>query len=291
MKNIIETKNLTKYYSRGKVLGIKNINLQIKEGEVFGFLGPNGAGKSTTIRLLLDLIRPTSGSAKIFGLDVNKNITEIKKDIGYLPGDIYLPENMTGIECINYYKNFKKKVTKKHVNELIKKLDLDTKKSIKTYSKGNKQKLAIILAIMHQPKLLIFDEPTTSLDPLNQQTFYNLIHEMKKNGTTIFLSTHILSEADKICERIGIIKEGFLQEVRKVEDFRKTNIRKIVLEIKKKLPFKTLGIKDFEKTRNGYRITISGKNGDIIKKLSKYDIEDIKIEEPTLEEIFMHYYE
>lgn len=291
MKNIIETKNLTKYYSRGKVLGIKGVNLKIEKGEVFGFIGPNGAGKSTTIRLLLDLIRPTSGSAKIFGLDVNEKTTEIKKDIGYLPGDIYLPEDMTGMDCINYYKNFKEKVVGKYVNKLIKDLDLDTKKRIKTYSKGNKQKLAIILAMMHQPKLLIFDEPTTSLDPLNQQAFYNLIHEMKKNGTTIFFSTHILSEADKICDRIGIIKEGFLQEVRKIEDFRETNIRKIVVETKDKLPFRKLKIKDYEKTKNGYRFTISGKNGEIIKEISKYDIEDIRIEEPTLEEIFMHYYE
>ena len=185
MKNIIETKNLTKYYSRGKVLGIKNVNLKIEEGEIFGFLGPNGAGKSTTIRLLLDLIRPTSGSAKVFGLDVNKETTEIKKDIGYLPGDTYLPEDMTGMECINYYKDFKKNVSKKYIDELIEKLDLDTKKRIKTYSKGNKQKLAIILAMMHKPKLLIFDEPTTSLDPLNQQTFYKLIQKMKEKGKLI----------------------------------------------------------------------------------------------------------
>lgn len=289
MKSIIETKNLTKYYSKGKVLGIKNLNLKIEQGEVFGFLGPNGAGKSTTIRLLLDLIRPTSGEAKIFGLDVNKKSTEIKKDIGYLPGDIYLPEDMTGMECINYYKNFKVKVVNKYVNKLIK--DLDTKKRIKTYSKGNKQKLAIILAMIHKPKLLIFDEPTTSLDPLNQQAFYNLIHEMKENGTTVFLSTHILSEADKICQRIGIIKEGFLKEVKKIEDFRETNIRKIIVQTKEKLPLKELKVRDYEKIKNGYRFTIKGKNGDLIKKISKYGIEDIKVEEPTLEEIFMHYYE
>ncbi len=291
MKSIIETKNLTKYYSKGKVLGIKNLNLKIEQGEVFGFLGPNGAGKSTTIRLLLDLIRPTSGEAKIFGLDVNKKSTEIKKDIGYLPGDIYLPEDMTGMECINYYKNFKVKVVNKYVNKLIKDLDLDTKKRIKTYSKGNKQKLAIILAMIHKPKLLIFDEPTTSLDPLNQQAFYNLIHEMKENGTTVFLSTHILSEADKICQRIGIIKEGFLKEVKKIEDFRETNIRKIIVQTKEKLPLKELKVRDYEKIKNGYRFTIKGKNGDLIKKISKYGIEDIKVEEPTLEEIFMHYYE
>jgi ABC-2 type transport system ATP-binding protein len=291
MKNIIETNNLTKYYSKGKVLGIKNVNLKIKEGEIFGFIGPNGAGKSTTIRLLLDLIRPTSGSATIFGLDINKKTNEIKQDIGYLPGDIFFPENMTGIECINYYRNFKKKVSKKYLDLLISKLDLDIKKKTGTYSKGNKQKLAIILAMMHQPKLLILDEPTTSLDPLNQQAFYDLLNELKDNGTTVFFSTHILSEADKICQRIGIIKEGLLQEVRNIDDFRQTNIRKIIVETNDKLPLKMLKIKDYEKTKTGYKFKISGKNGEVLKELSKYSIEDIKIEEPTLEEIFMHYYE
>jgi ABC-2 type transport system ATP-binding protein len=291
MKNIIETNNLTKYYSKGKVLGIKNVNLKIKEGEIFGFIGPNGAGKSTTIRLLLDLIRPTSGSATIFGLDINKKTNEIKQDIGYLPGDIFFQENMTGMECINYYRNFKKKVSKKYLDLLISKLDLDTKKKTGTYSKGNKQKLAIILAMMHQPKLLILDEPTTSLDPLNQQAFYDLLNELKDNGTTVFFSTHILSEADKICQRIGIIKEGLLQEVRNIDDFRQTNIRKIIVETNDKLPLKMLKIKDYEKTKTGYKFKISGKNGEVLKELSKYSIEDIKIEEPTLEEIFMHYYE
>jgi ABC-2 type transport system ATP-binding protein len=291
MKNVIETKNLTKYYSRGKVLGIKNVNLKIREGEIFGFIGPNGAGKSTTIRLLLDLIRPSAGSATVFGLDINKKTNEIKQDIGYLPGEIYLPENMTGMECINYYKNFKQKVSKKYLTTLISRLDLDTKKKIATYSKGNKQKLAIILAIMHQPKLLILDEPTTSLDPLNQQSFYDLLNEMKDNGTTVFFSTHILSEADKICQRIGIIKDGLLQEVRDIDDFRHTNIRKITVETKDKLPLKSLKIKDYERTETGYKFKITGKNGDLLRELAKYSIDDIKIEEPTLEEIFMHYYE
>ncbi len=291
MKNVIETKNLTKYYSRGKVLGIKNVNLKIREGEIFGFIGPNGAGKSTTIRLLLDLIRPSAGSATVFGLDINKKTNEIKQDIGYLPGEIYLPENMTGMECINYYKNFKQKVSKKYLITLISRLDLDTKKKIATYSKGNKQKLAIILAIMHQPKLLILDEPTTSLDPLNQQSFYDLLNEMKDNGTTVFFSTHILSEADKICQRIGIIKDGLLQEVRDIDDFRHTNIRKITVETKDKLPLKSLKIKDYERTETGYKFKITGKNGNLLRELAKYSIDDIKIEEPTLEEIFMHYYE
>ncbi len=291
MKTILETNNLTKYYLKGKVLGIKDVNLNIGEGEVFGFLGPNGAGKSTTIRVLLDFIRPTSGSAKIFNKDIQKNTVEIKEDIGYLPGEIYLPEDMTGMECINYYKNFKKKVVKKYLDELIEKLDLDTKKRIKTYSKGNKQKLAIILAMMHKPKLLLLDEPTSGLDPLNQQAFYNCIFETKKWDTTTFFSTHILPEAEKICDRIGIIKDGNVKAVKTIKEFHEGNIRRIIVKTKEKLPLEKFNTVKSEKTKTGYTLTVSGANGEIVKQLAKYDIKDFKIEEPTLEEIFIHYYE
>jgi ABC-2 type transport system ATP-binding protein len=291
MENIIKIQNLTKYYLRGKVLGIKDINLEIKRGEVFGFLGPNGAGKSTTIRVLLDLIRATSGSARIFNKDIHKNTVEIKENIGYLPGEIYLPEDMTGLECINYYKNFKKKVEDKYLNGLIEKFYLDTKKRIRTYSSGNKQKLAIILALMHKPKLLILDEPTGGLDPLNQKTFYNCIFETKKFGTTTFFSTHILPEAEKICDRIGIIKDGDLKTVKTLKEFHKNNIRKIIIRTRDKILLEKFNTIKSEKTKTGYILTIKGENGEIIKKLSKYNIVDIRVEEPTLEEIFIHYYE
>ncbi len=291
MENILKTQNLTKYYLNGKVLGIKDINLEIKKGEVFGFLGPNGAGKSTTIRVLLDLIRATSGSATIFNKDIHKDTIEIKENIGYLPGEIYLPEDMTGLECISYYKNFKKKIEKKYLNGLIEKLNLDTTKRIKTYSRGNKQKLAIILALMHKPKLLILDEPTSGLDPLNQQTFYDCIFETKKFGTTTFFSTHILPEAEKICDRIGIIKDGDLKTVKTFKEFHENNIRRIIVRTKDKIILEKLETINSEKTKTGYVLMTRGENGEIIKKLSKYNVLDIKIEEPTLEEIFIHYYE
>lgn len=290
---IIETKNLTKYYLNGKVVGVNNLQLEVNEGEVFGFIGPNGAGKTTTIRLLLDLIRPTKGSAKIFSLDANTSSVLIKKDIGYLPGEIFLPEGMTGKECIAYYRGFKEKVEPSYLKRLVDNLDINLRKKVGEYSKGNKQKLAIILALMHKPKLLILDEPTSGLDPLNQQTFYTLIKETKSWGTATFFSTHILEEAEKICDRVGIIKNGKLIKIENIDEFRHKNIRNIYIETKETIPFSTLkiiGVQRFERTTSGYILTTIGKNGSIIESLGKFKIEDIKISEPSLEEIFMHFY-
>lgn len=292
--NAIDTKDLTKYYLKGKVLGLKNLNLEVFEGEIFGFLGPNGAGKTTTIRLLLDIIRPTSGSAEIFGLDIHKETVQIKSEIGYLPGEIFLPEEMTGDECISYYRNFKAKVDKRYLKGLIEKFALDTKKKIANLSKGNKQKLAIILALMHKPKLLILDEPTSGLDPLNQQIFYNAILETKKWQTTTFFSTHILYEAEKICDRIGIIKDGKMVKCETISEFKEGNIRYLLVETNENISleiFKKLKVKKVERTTSGYKLTIKGNNADILRELLKYKVENIKIAEPSLEEIFMRYYE
>jgi len=290
---VIQTHNLTKYYLHGKVLGIKDLDLEINEGEVFGFIGPNGAGKSTTIRLLLDLIRPTSGKAAIFGLDVNEQSVKIKENVGYLPGEIFLAENMTGRDVLNYYKGFKQSVESSYLKKLIDRFELDTRKKVGDYSKGNKQKLAIILAMMHKPKLLILDEPTSGLDPLNQQTFYSLIKETKSWGTTTFFSTHILEEAEKICDRVGIIKTGNLIQIENIDDFRQKNIRSMTIETTESIPFSDLkiaGVQKFERTTTGYHLTTIGKNGEILKSLAKFAIADIKISEPSLEEIFMHFY-
>ncbi len=291
--NIIETKKLTKYYLRGKVLGVKDLNLEIKEGEIFGFIGPNGAGKSTTIRLLLDFIRPTSGSASIFNLDTHENTIQIKKEIGYLPGEIFLNESMTGKDTLAYYQGFKKDIDKDYVSHLVKQLGLDLTRKVGEYSKGNKQKIGIVLAVMHKPKLLILDEPTSGLDPLNQQTFYDIIAETKKWGTTTFLSTHILEEAQKICDRVGIIKNGKLIRIEDIDDFKQKNIRDIILETAESIPLSDLkiaGVTKIERTTTGYHLTTAGANGKVIKALSKFNITDIKIAEPSLEEIFMRFY-
>jgi len=289
--NIIETKNLTKHF--GQVKALDGLNLSIKKGEIFGYIGPNGAGKSTTIRLLLDLIRPTSGSATIFGLDANKKSVEIHKNLGYLPGEIFLQDSMTGQECFDYYKSLKGDIDEKYTSDLIKRLELDLSKKIRNYSKGNKQKLAILLAFMHKPKLLLLDEPTSGLDPLNQQEFYNMILETKKWGTTTFLSTHILSEAERICDRVGIIKEGKLLKIENIDEFKDKNIRDVYLETDQTIPlseFDIAGIKKVERTTSGYHLVTIGLNGKIIEKLSKNKINDIKISEPSLEDRFMHFY-
>lgn len=292
--NIIETKNLTKYYLGRKVIGIRDLDLEVREGEIFGFIGPNGAGKTTTIRVLLDLIRPTSGNAKIFNLDCQKNSVEIKEGIGFLPGEIFLPEHLTGRSCINYYCGFKKTIDRQYLRSLIARLDFDQSKKVSDYSKGNRQKLAIILALMHKPRLLILDEPTSGLDPLNQNTFYALIKEAKSKGSTIFVSTHLLAEAQNLCDRVGIIKQGKLIKIENIDDFRQNNIREIHLETKKNIDVHTLshkGVKEIKKTSFGYHLVTVGNNAKIIKHLAKFDFDDIKIYEPSLEELFMHYYE
>ena len=291
--NIVETNNLTKYYLGGKVKALNNLNLKVEEGEIFGFIGPNGAGKTTTIRLFLDLIRPTKGSAKIFGKDMNQHSVAIKKEVGFLPGEIFLPENFTGKSCLEYFRGFKNQVDNKYLKFLIDSLEFDTTKKIRDYSKGNRQKLSIILALMHKPKLLLLDEPTSGLDPLNQQIFYKLMSDVKRNGATIFLSTHLLVEAQNICDRVGIIKEGKLLSIENIEDFRQKNIREIHLETKKNIllsDLKVPGVQKIEKKTYGYHLTTIGPNGQIIKKLSKLDIDDFKVYEPSLEEIFMHFY-
>lgn len=292
--SVIKTQNLTKYYLHGKVLGVKNLNLDIKEGEIFGFIGPNGAGKSTTIRLLLDLIRPTSGHGKIFDLDINQDTVKIKDRIGYLPGEIFLDDNITGEECINYYKNFKHKVDEKYLTGLCKRFDFSKNKRIRDYSKGNKQKLAIILALMHQPKLLVLDEPTSGLDPLNQHAFFDVLTETKKWGTTTFLSTHILEEANKVCDRVGIIKEGKMVGIEDIDDFRTKNVRDIRIKTTSIIPMKEFEIANVtkvEKTDDGYLLATTGPNAEVLKQILKHKIEDIEITKPTLEEIFIRFYQ
>ena len=289
----IKTENLTKYYLNGKVKALNGLNLEVIEGEIFGYIGPNGAGKSTTIKLMLDLIRPTKGSGQIFNFDFHTDSLEIKKNIGYLPGEIFLPELMSGKECLDYYKAFKEKVDNKYLKNLLSRFDLDLNKKIANYSKGNKQKLAIILALMHKPRLLILDEPTSGLDPLNQKEFYAAILETKEWNATTFFSTHILNEAESICDRVTILKEGELVKIENIDSFKEKNLHKIIVETTDTIDpsdLKTEGIKEAKHTAIGYEITTTGKNGRIIKMLSKYSITDYKINEPSLEEVFMHYY-
>jgi len=288
-KVILEIKNLTKYY--GKTLGVKNLSLSLNEGEIFGFIGPNGAGKSTTIRSIMNLINKTGGTILIEGKELTKDNISLKEMIGYLSSEVHLYEDFTVKEMLDYHEIFYKKETHKRRCELVKRLKLDESKKVEDLSLGNAKKLGIVLAFMHEPKLLILDEPTSGLDPIMQQTFYELLKEEKEKGTTIFYSTHILNEVDKICDRVGIIREGTLLKIETIEDMRNKN-----------LTFVTLESKDIEKITKKLKLEYSLINEKIIrfknellpntliKELSKFEIDKILIEEATLEDVFMHYY-
>ena len=290
MKNkILEIKNLTKYY--GKVLGVKDLSLTLNEGEIFGFIGPNGAGKSTTIRSIMNLINKTEGKVLIEGKEFNKDDTSLKEMIGYLPSEIHLYEDLTVKEMLDYHEKFYKKNVHKRRRDLVKRLKLNESKKIEDLSLGNLKKLGIVLAFMHEPKLLILDEPTSGLDPIMQQTFYELLKEEKEKGTTIFYSTHILNEVSKICDRVGIIKEGKLLKVETIEEMHNKNFTFVTVESSEidKIISK-LKLDNKLKVNNSIRFKNELTPDLLIKELSKYKIDKILIEEATLEDIFMHYY-
>ena len=219
MTAVIRTEALTKSY--GDHRGITDLDLEIAEGETFGFLGPNGAGKTTTMRILLDLIRPTSGRAEVFGIETTADPVAIHRRVGYLPGEFDLYDRLTGAETITYFGNLRGGVDRAYVAELIERLDLDPSRRFKEYSKGNKQKVGLVVALQHKPDLLILDEPTAGLDPLVQQTFYALVREARADGRTIFLSSHIIDEVDRTCDRVAIIREGRLVQVDRIEAIRR----------------------------------------------------------------------
>ncbi|MGN1357850.1 MAG: ABC transporter ATP-binding protein [Bacilli bacterium] len=286
---ILEIKNLTKYY--GNTLGVKNLNLTLNEGEIFGFIGPNGAGKSTTIRSIMNLINKTSGTVLLNGEELTKDNANLKAIIGYLPSEIHLYEDLTVNQMLNYHESFYHQNIHKRRKELVKRLKLDETKKIEDLSLGNSKKLGIILALMHEPKLLILDEPTSGLDPIMQQTFYELLKEEKAKGTTIFYSTHILSEISKICDRVGIIKDGTLLKIEKVEEIQKKELTYVTIESKEiDNIIKDLKLDHNLKKNNTIKFKNTISSDKLIKTLSKYKIDKILIEEATIEDIFLHYY-
>jgi ABC-2 type transport system ATP-binding protein len=290
--NVIEIKNLTKTY--GNARGISNISFNVEEGEIFGFIGPNGAGKSTTIRTLLSLIRPTSGSATIFGKDSVKYSPEIKKDIGYLPSEVFYYDNMKVKDLLKYSSSFYKKDCSKRMKELAEIMNLDLNKKIDDLSFGNKKKVGIVQGLLHEPKLIILDEPTSGLDPLMQQKFFDLLREENKKGATILFSSHILSEVQKMCDRVAIIKEGKLVKVEKISTLQENNHKKFKLETNSpiaKNDFEVQGVTNLEVSDHMVSFIYSGNINHIMKKISEIELTNLWIEEPDLEEIFMHYYE
>ncbi len=291
MENVIEIKNLTKYY--GKNRGIIDVSFNVAEGKIFGFIGPNGAGKSTTIRTLLSLIYPTSGSATIFGMDCIKNGTEIKKEVGYLPSEIFYYDNMKVIELLKYSASFYKKNCDKRISELCEIMDLDSKAKIEDLSLGNKKKVGIVQGLLHEPKLIILDEPTSGLDPLMQQIFFDLIKQENKRGATVLFSSHILGEVQRLCEDVAIIREGKIIKIEKISTLQNNYFKVFKIETDNKITnefFENDGIKDFKKEGNNISFLYKGDMNKILKHLSKINIGNLFIEEPNLEDIFMHYY-
>ncbi|MDQ0974350.1 ABC-2 type transport system ATP-binding protein [Neobacillus niacini] len=292
MMNVIEIKNLTKTY--GKARGISDISFSVEEGEIFGFIGPNGAGKSTTIRTLLSLIYPTSGSATIFGKDTVQFAPVIKKEIGYLPSEVFYYDNMKVKDLLNYSASFYKKDCSKRIKELAEIMDLDLNKKIDDLSLGNKKKVGIVQGLLHEPKLIILDEPTSGLDPLMQQKFFELLEEENRKGATILFSSHILSEVQRLCNRVAIIKEGKIVTVEKISTLKENTYKKFKVETKETLTpyyFNLPGVNKLEVKGNLTSFLFKGNINEVMRKIAEIEITNLWIEEPDLEEIFMHYYE
>ena len=285
--NVIETKGLTKYY--GKSRGIIDLNLSVTEGEFFGFIGPNGAGKSTTIRTLLGLIKKSSGSAEIFGRNVETNKKEILAEVGYLPSEAVFYSGMRVKDVIKLSADLRKKDCKKEAKVLCERLGLDTEKKVEELSFGNRKKVAIVCALQHKPRLCVLDEPTGGLDPLMQREFFTILKERNAEGTTIFLSSHILSEIQRNCTRAAIVREGKLIACDSVEALSKTSAKRIHIEGNADITA-LKNVRDIQKTDNGTSFLYSGDINEFLQYISKYRIDDLSISEPDLEEIFMHYY-
>jgi len=290
--NVIEINHLTKTY--GKSRGISDISFHVEQGEIFGFIGPNGAGKSTTIRTLLALIYPTSGSAKIFGKDCVQFAPEIKKEIGYLPSEVFYYDNMKVKDLLNYSASFYKKDCKKRIKELAEWMDLDLNKKIDDLSLGNKKKVGIVQGLIHEPKLIILDEPTSGLDPLMQQKFFELLETENKKGATILFSSHILSEVQRLCNRVAIIKEGKIVTVEKISTLQENNYKKVKIETAAPLSpdsFQINGVSNLVVKENVTSFLFKGNINTVVKKMAEMEIKNLWMEEPDLEEIFLHYYE
>jgi ABC-2 type transport system ATP-binding protein len=290
--NVIETEKLTKSY--GSHRGIIEVDLAVSEGEIFGFLGPNGAGKTTTIRTLLDLIRPTSGTARVFGIESSADPVAIHRRIGYLPGEFALYDRLTGGQHLEYFANLRGGVDTAYQASLVERFDLDPSRKFKEYSKGNKQKVALVIALQHRPELLMLDEPTAGLDPLVQQTFFGVLREAVAGGATVFLSSHILSEVEKTADRVGIIREGLLVKVGTVDDLRDLAHHQVELRFAGEVPaaaFEALpGVSEVIVEDHVLRLRVAGAITPVVQEAAKYELLDFVSREPSLEETFLAQY-
>ncbi len=284
--SIILVKNLRKYYGENR--GLEEASFEVEPGEIFGFIGPNGAGKTTLIRLLLGLIQPTSGLAFIMGKEVKHSFHTLNKDIGYLPGETFFFPEMKGIDVLRFYQKMHK-VDEKYFLELVQKLQLDVGKKVSEYSFGNRKKLGIIVAMLHQPKILILDEPTSGLDPLMQQIFLNLLVEEKKRGVTIFLSSHVLSEVEKVCDRIALVRNGTVSRVYTMADIHSDNLKKVIL-VPPATDFEKIGLRLSKLENDEGHYDFDGDVNILIEFLAIQKYKNVMIRDASLEEIFIDYY-
>jgi beta-exotoxin I transport system ATP-binding protein len=290
METIIQTTNLTKSY--GKNRGITDVNITVRKGDIFGFLGPNGAGKSTTIRTLLDFIRPTGGSASIFGLDCQKDSLAIRRRTGYVPGDANLYGHMTGWKYLKYIGGIRGKYDEEAANKYAERFEIKLDRKVREYSSGMRQKVIIIQAFMNDPDLVILDEPTKGLDPLVQQIFMDVIREEAASGKTIFMSSHVLSDVEKVCNRVAIIKEGRIVAEEDMASLKRKAGKVVEVKFKGEKPenFTVSGIGHLARLDGYYKMTAAGDARQLLRDLASYDIEDVNIHAMTLDDIFLQYY-
>ena len=292
MSAVIALDGLTKYY--GSARGIVDVDLEVNEGEVFGFLGPNGAGKSTTIRLIMDLIRPSGGTAQVFSLDARRDATLIHARTGYMPGELALYDALTGNQMLRYAANLRGGVDWRFVEGLAERLDCDLSRPIGTLSTGNKHKVGLIHALMHRPELLILDEPTSGLDPIVQQEFHRLLGEVRAEGRTVFLSSHILPEVESVCDRVGIIREGRLATVLQVEALKESALNDLEFHFAAEVAadeFASLpGVRDVTVEGTVVRCTVVGSVDAVVKAAARHEVLDVISHERNLEQVFLAYY-
>jgi ABC-2 type transport system ATP-binding protein len=288
----IETERLTKAY--GSHRGIIDVDLTVIEGEAFGFLGPNGAGKTTTIRTLLDHLRPTSGRARIFGIETTVDPVAIHRRLGYLPGEFVLYDKLTGGQTIEYFANLRGGVDATYQAQLVERLDIDPSRKYREYSKGNKQKIGLVIALQHRPDLLMLDEPTSGLDPLVQQTFFELLAEARAEGRTVFMSSHVLSEVEKTCDRVAIIRDGRLVKVDRVEALRDMAHHQVEVRFAGPVPrdeFAALpGVSEVSADDGVLRMRVAGSITPVVRAAARHELLDFVSREPSLEETFLAEY-
>jgi ABC-2 type transport system ATP-binding protein len=289
---VILTSRLTKWY--GKSRGILDVDLEVRQGEVFGFLGQNGAGKTTAIRLLLDLIRPTTGTARMFGMNVRRNGEAVRGRVGYLPGELALYNNLTGRQIVDYLGALRGGADWSYVRQLADRFQCALDRPIHTLSQGNKQKVGLLQALAHRPELVILDEPTNGLDPLMQRAFYDLVDEMRRAGRTILLSSHLMPQVEHTCDRVGMIRDGRLVAVETIDGLKKRFLRQVEIQFSHPVPverFRNLpGIQDVVADRETIRCTVVGSLDALVKAAAAYEVITVTSQTPSLEEIFLTYY-